>query len=167
MQNGTIIREPTSTPYEQMNDQSFDQVTLAFQPVKCWGLHIKNVQFSDSGKYECQVKSIYDTKMTTNATIAFVVKGKPWLARPMNTASAAPPLPSAQQPALVVEGIKVHLSAFNDDKQRQNPGVDQQQQQQQQKSEDTLMLTTMTATIASVAATNSSGAREYRTCGWM
>jgi hypothetical protein len=57
IQNGTIIREPSRTPFDDMAENSDDD-NMAANPPMCWQLAINNVQFSDSGKYLCHVKSV-------------------------------------------------------------------------------------------------------------
>uniref|UniRef100_A0A158Q2W1 protein-tyrosine-phosphatase n=1 Tax=Dracunculus medinensis TaxID=318479 RepID=A0A158Q2W1_DRAME len=67
IQNSSIIREPTNTPYDEL-------FTDGFEPPRCWSLDIKNAQFSDSGSYLCHVKTIGRHEIPANFTIEFVVK---------------------------------------------------------------------------------------------
>ncbi|VDM25735.1 unnamed protein product [Toxocara canis] len=67
IQNSSIIREPTSTPYHEI-------FTDGFEPPRCWSLDIKNAQFSDSGSYLCHVKTVGRHEIPANFTIEFVVK---------------------------------------------------------------------------------------------
>uniref|UniRef100_A0A915C0X9 protein-tyrosine-phosphatase n=1 Tax=Parascaris univalens TaxID=6257 RepID=A0A915C0X9_PARUN len=67
IQNSSIIREPTSTPYHEI-------FTDGFEPPRCWSLDIKNAQFSDSGSYLCHVKTVGRHEILANFTIEFVVK---------------------------------------------------------------------------------------------
>ncbi|MCP9257708.1 Receptor-type tyrosine-protein phosphatase [Dirofilaria immitis] len=50
IQNSSIIREPTNTPYDEI-------FTDGIEPPRCWSLEIKNAQYSDSGTYLCHVKT--------------------------------------------------------------------------------------------------------------
>ncbi len=67
----TIIREPTSTPYESLGEGE----DSAFGVSTCWSLAIKNVQQSDSGSYMCHVKPQANRRAVVNFTIEFLVKG--------------------------------------------------------------------------------------------
>ncbi|KAL3993619.1 Protein-tyrosine phosphatase family protein [Acanthocheilonema viteae] len=67
IQNSSIIREPTNTPYD-------DVFTDGIEPPRCWSLEIKNAQYSDSGTYLCHVKTTGKHEINTNHTINFFVK---------------------------------------------------------------------------------------------
>ncbi|VDN18345.1 unnamed protein product, partial [Gongylonema pulchrum] len=83
IQNSSIIREPTITPYD-------DIFTHGIEPPRCWSLEIKNAQYSDSGTYLCHVKTTGKHEINANHTINFFVKGWiPNLAAQLSTHSAA------------------------------------------------------------------------------
>ncbi|MFH4979408.1 hypothetical protein AB6A40_006117 [Gnathostoma spinigerum] len=67
IQNSSIIREPTNTPYDE-------KFTDGFAPPRCWSLDIKNAQFSDGGSYLCHVRTIGHHEIPANFTIEFAVK---------------------------------------------------------------------------------------------
>ncbi|CAG9530515.1 unnamed protein product [Cercopithifilaria johnstoni] len=67
IQNSSIIREPTNTPYDEV-------FTDGIEPPRCWSLEIKNAQYSDSGTYLCHVKTTGKHEINTNHTINFFVK---------------------------------------------------------------------------------------------
>ncbi|KAM3720078.1 Receptor-type tyrosine-protein phosphatase [Dirofilaria immitis] len=67
IQNSSIIREPTNTPYDEI-------FTDGIEPPRCWSLEIKNAQYSDSGTYLCHVKTNGKHEINTNHTINFFVK---------------------------------------------------------------------------------------------
>lgn len=68
IQNSSIIREPTNTPYDEI-------FTEGFEPPRCWSLEIKNAQFSDSGTYLCHLKTNGHHDTNANYSINFYVKG--------------------------------------------------------------------------------------------
>ncbi|GMS83523.1 hypothetical protein PENTCL1PPCAC_5698 [Pristionchus entomophagus] len=86
IQNTTIVRETTSTPFDDMHKRNSLE---RLYPQWCWVLRITNAQFADSGTYSCNLKmgrgeevedkiqvvvkaprSIQDFNVTTNTTFA-------------------------------------------------------------------------------------------------
>uniref|UniRef100_A0A914HQ12 protein-tyrosine-phosphatase n=1 Tax=Globodera rostochiensis TaxID=31243 RepID=A0A914HQ12_GLORO len=70
IQNDTIRREPTRTPYESFSRE----IDTYFSVPTCWGLGINNVQSSDSGTYKCIVQPGNARYRVVSATMEFDVK---------------------------------------------------------------------------------------------
>uniref|UniRef100_A0A8R1IYR8 Ig-like domain-containing protein n=1 Tax=Caenorhabditis japonica TaxID=281687 RepID=A0A8R1IYR8_CAEJA len=69
IQNGTIMREPTSHPFATQN--GFPR--RVHERHSCWELELKNAQPSDSGSYMCRV-SASSPDLNVNDTMQFEVK---------------------------------------------------------------------------------------------
>ncbi|KAF1766078.1 hypothetical protein GCK72_006034 [Caenorhabditis remanei] len=90
IQNGTIIREPTSHPFATRNGQP----RRVHEKQSCWELEIKNAQVSDSGIYMCRVTTA-SPELDVTDTMIFEVKEhlrrthSYWYKRPKKVMSAS------------------------------------------------------------------------------
>ncbi|ULU06944.1 hypothetical protein L3Y34_018619 [Caenorhabditis briggsae] len=90
IQNGTLMREPTSHPFSPSTRGGIAR--RVHEKQSCWELEIKNVQTSDSGTYMCRVTASAPDLDVTD-TMQFEVKEHPrrthsyWYKRPKKVMS--------------------------------------------------------------------------------